>query len=203
MMAERLMNMVRSLGSVLVIWPTPPKVKEVSPHDAAEMVRQSWEEVGQAITDAMGGIGIDAEAEEAETTSPAGQGGLRSETGAAQPLLAPTRIGSGVAPTGRPLRHEPGGPHSHTVHMVVWLSVRGGVLGEHGFGCWSARGVLLPHMGNTGAWSAGADGSRREEGYGPVGTDRRDDRPAFGPHGLTAADPLLVPVNETSSLNWS
>ncbi len=27
--------------------------------------------------------------------------------------------------------------------------------------------------------------------------------PAFGPHGLTAADPPLVPVNDTSSLTWS
>lgn len=82
-MAERLMNMVRSFGSILEIWPTPPKLEDVSPHDAAEMVRQSWEEAGQAIADAMGGIGIDAEAEEAETTTPAGQGGHRSETGAA------------------------------------------------------------------------------------------------------------------------
>lgn len=79
-MAERLMNMVRNFGSILEIWPTPPKLEEVSPHDAAEMVRQSWEEAGRAISDAMGAIRIDAEEEEAETTSPGGRGARRSKT---------------------------------------------------------------------------------------------------------------------------
>ena len=69
-MAERLMNMVRSFGgSILDIWPTPPKLEEFSPHDATEMVRESWEEAGQALWDAMGAIGIDTEEEEAEAES--------------------------------------------------------------------------------------------------------------------------------------
>ena len=72
-MAERLMNMVRSFGSILEIWPTPTKLDEVSPHDATEMVRRSWEDVGEAIWDAMGAIGIDPQEEEAEATPPGRQ----------------------------------------------------------------------------------------------------------------------------------
>ena len=41
-MGERFLDIVRGFGSILEIWPTPPKVEEVSPHDAADLVRQSW-----------------------------------------------------------------------------------------------------------------------------------------------------------------
>ena len=69
-MGERLMNIVRSFGSILEIWPTPTKVDEVSPQDATEMIRRSWEDVGEAIWDAMGAIGIDPQEEEAEAPPP-------------------------------------------------------------------------------------------------------------------------------------
>ena len=70
-MAERLMNMVRRFGSMFEVWPTPLDLEEVSPHDATEMVRQSWQDAGDALWQAIGAIGI--ETDEAETKSTAGE----------------------------------------------------------------------------------------------------------------------------------
>ena len=69
-MTERVMNTVRSLGSILDIWPTPRKLEEVSSHDAAEMVRQSWEDVDEAFWGAIGTSVVDGEEE--QTTEGAG-----------------------------------------------------------------------------------------------------------------------------------
>ena len=63
-MTERMTNTVRSLGSILDIWPTPPKLEEGSPHDPAEMVRHSWEDVGEALLGAIGKSAVDGEEEQ-------------------------------------------------------------------------------------------------------------------------------------------
>ena len=67
-MAERLINIVRGFGSIFEIWPTPPKLEEVSPHDATELVRQSWESAGEALWSAIGVIGVETEGTEAAPT---------------------------------------------------------------------------------------------------------------------------------------
>ena len=76
-MAERLMNLLRGAGSILDLWPVPPKVEDLSPHDADEMFRRSWRETAAVLQRAMNEVDLNPETEEEpkrETTPLGGSG---------------------------------------------------------------------------------------------------------------------------------
>lgn len=60
---------MQGFGSIFDLWPPPTKLKEISPDDATEMIRKSWQDVGDALWEAMGVIEVEIAAEEAETAT--------------------------------------------------------------------------------------------------------------------------------------
>lgn len=67
-MAERLINLFRSAGSILDIWPAPVKLDDTYTRDVDELVRQSWEETGKALRRALNEVGV-ASGRAGETTA--------------------------------------------------------------------------------------------------------------------------------------
>lgn len=63
-MAERMMNVLRGAGSILDLWPVPPRVEDLSPHEAEEMLRLSWLETGAALRRAMNEVDLGPKPEE-------------------------------------------------------------------------------------------------------------------------------------------
>lgn len=87
-MAERLMNVLRGAGSILDLWPVPPRVEDLSPHDAEEMFRRSWIETGAALRHAMNEVDIgpkpEEETQEEATAQTAAEGPRKSPRDTAQ-----------------------------------------------------------------------------------------------------------------------
>ena len=84
-MAERLMNVLRGAGSILDLWPVPPRVEDLSPHDAEEMFRRSWIETGAALRHAMNEVDLGPKPEEEATAQTAAEGPRKSPRDTAQP----------------------------------------------------------------------------------------------------------------------
>ncbi len=88
-MTERLMNVLKGAGSILDLWPVPPRVEDFSRHDAEEMFRRSWYETGAALRRAMNEVDLDPqpeeEAQEEATAQTAAEGFRESQRGTPQP----------------------------------------------------------------------------------------------------------------------
>ncbi len=60
-MTERLMNLVHGFGSIMEIWPAPTTTDEASPDAATDLIRESWEDVGAALWEAIGATDLGSE----------------------------------------------------------------------------------------------------------------------------------------------
>lgn len=68
-MTERLINLFRSAGSILEIWPAPVKLDDTYTRDVDELVRQSWEETGKALRRTLNEVDVIPEQAVEETAS--------------------------------------------------------------------------------------------------------------------------------------
>lgn len=57
-------HFLRGAGSILDLWPVPPRVEDLSPHDAEEMFRRCWTETGAALRGAMNEVDLGSKPEQ-------------------------------------------------------------------------------------------------------------------------------------------